>query len=78
MFISDHMPCCIVNLKYRENYSILPGQCQVNLDAVSGKYPPLLLQNSDFIFPTSEIDEKRLLSFGEGDNLQLFCHGSER
>ena len=65
-------------LFFREQYNILPGQCQVNLDALSGEYPPLLLQNNDFIFPTSEIEEKRILSFGEGDNLELFCHGSKR
>merc|ERR1719394_929744 len=51
------------------------GQCQVNLDKVNGKYPPLLLQNSQFIFPTEKVGEERVLNFEEADSLDLFCHG---
>ena len=35
--------------------SVCAGQCQVNLDKVSGKFPPLLLQKSKFIFPTEKV-----------------------
>ena len=35
--------------------NVCAGQCQVNLDKVNGKYPPLLLQNSQFIFPTEKV-----------------------
>ena len=43
-----------------------PGQCTLNLDGLSGKYPPLIIQNDDFIFPTSEeADGSRLLVFGQ-------------
>jgi len=55
--------------------AIVAGQCQVNLDKVNGNYPPLLLQNSKFIFPTEKIEEERVLNFKEGDSLELFCHG---
>merc|ERR1712233_276311 len=55
--------------------TIVAGQCQVNLDKVNGNYPPLLLQNSKFIFPTEKIEEERVLNFKEGDSLELFCHG---
>jgi len=51
--------------------------CKINLDSLSGKFPPLLLQNSDFIFPSSENSEgKRILEIGSGDELELYCHGS--
>ena len=40
--------------------------CTVNLDALTGKYPPLITQNDNFVFPTSrEADESRLLTFGK-------------
>ena len=45
--------------------NLLPGQCSLNLDGLTGKYPPLLIQNDDFIYPTSqEADGSRLLVFG--------------
>ena len=37
------------------NKNVCAGQCQVNLDKVSGKFPPLLLQKSKFIFPTEKV-----------------------
>merc|ERR1712013_1555 len=55
--------------------ALVAGQCQVNLDKVNGKYPPLLLQNSQFIFPTEKVGEERVLNFEEADFLDLFCHG---
>merc|ERR1712212_1177258 len=55
--------------------AIVAGQCQVNLDKVSGKFPPLLLQKSQFVFPTEKVEEERVLKFKEGDSLELFCHG---
>merc|ERR1712013_451672 len=55
--------------------ALVAGQCQVNLDKVNGKYPPLLLQNSQFIFPTEKVGEERVLNFEEADSLDLFCHG---
>ena len=58
---------------------------------MSGKFPPLLLQKDQFIFPTekvdftycvfdnvyetSKVDDERVLKFKEGDSLDLFCHG---
>ena len=61
------------------------------MDKVSGKFPPLLLQKSKFIFPTEKVDfqcrllllirsiskveDERVLNFKEGDSLELFCHG---
>merc|ERR1711990_604865 len=55
--------------------AIVAGQCQVNLDKVSGKFPPLLLQKSKFIFPTEKVEDERVLKFKEGNSLELFCHG---
>merc|ERR1739844_667379 len=55
--------------------AIVACQCQVNLDKVSGKFPPLLLQKSKFIFPTEKVEDERVLNFKEGDSLELFCHG---
>merc|ERR1711910_166539 len=55
--------------------ALVAGQCQVNLDKVSGKHPPLLLQKSQFIFPTEKVGDERVLNFNEGDSLELFCHG---
>ena len=56
-----------------------PAACTVNLDQLSGKYPPMLTRNSEFIYPTSEeADETRLLRFDEDDLLDLFCHSSLR
>ena len=50
--------------------------CNVNLDALTGKYPPLLTQNDNFVFPTSKTNDVRLLSFSHGDTVDLYCHGS--
>merc|ERR1712001_103428 len=55
--------------------ALVAGQCQVNLDKVSGKHPPLLLQKSQFIFPTEKVGDERVLNFNEGDSLELFCYG---
>merc|ERR1712168_933822 len=55
--------------------AIVAGQCQVNLDKVTGKFPPLLLQKSQFVFPTEKVEDERVLKFKEGDSLELFCHG---
>jgi len=53
--------------------------CVVDLDSITGKYPPLLLQNKQFVYPTSEdADEHRRLKFDSGEKLELFCHGSTR
>ena len=42
------------------------GICTVNLDGLTGKFPPLLLQNGDFKFPNSETEDgKRLVTVGE-------------
>ena len=39
--------------------------CRVNLDQLTGKYPPIILQNDRFVFPTSEDpDGSRYLNFG--------------
>ena len=70
------------------------GQCQVDLDALTGKFPPLLTQKGEFVFPSSRTeDDKRILTFGEiffhnqlmifmileeDAPLDLFCHGSEK
>jgi len=57
---------------------LIDGKCQVNLDKLSGKYPPLLIQDDDFIFPTSKVNGERVLTFNEGEKLELVCHGSEK
>merc|ERR1711997_100552 len=54
--------------------SVMAG-CSVNLDKVNGKYPPLLIENNKFIFPTNE---KRVITFEEGGELSLHCHGSSK
>ena len=42
------------------------GKCQLILDARSGKFPPLLLQNGQFKFPVSKNDkDESILSFGK-------------
>ena len=39
--------------------------CRVNLELLTGKYPPIILQNDRFVFPTSEeADGSRYLNFG--------------
>ena len=41
-------------------------RCRVNLDELTGKYPPILIQNDRFIFPKSEeSDGTRYLNFGK-------------
>ena len=40
--------------------------CEVNLDQLSGKYPPILTRGNDFLYPVSEeADGTRLLKFGK-------------
>ena len=40
--------------------------CRVNLEQLTGKYPPILLQNDRFVFPRSEdADGSRYLNFGQ-------------
>ena len=37
---------------------LLPGQCQINLEQMGtagGKYPPLIIQDGDFLYPTSQV-----------------------
>ena len=38
--------------------SATPGQCQINLEKMGtsgGKYPPLIIQDGDFLYPTSQV-----------------------
>ena len=49
------------------------GECQIDLDDMIGKFPPLLVKDGKFVFPT---DDQRKLTFAEGESLQLLCHGS--
>jgi len=59
--------------------TIITGQCQVDLDALTGEFPPLLIQRGDFVFPSSRTEEdKRILTFEDGSPLDLYCHGSEK
>ena len=54
-------------------------QCLVNLDNLSGKYPPILTSNNEFVYPTSqEADGTRFLKVAVGASLDLYCHGSLR
>ena len=40
--------------------------CSVNLDGLTGNYPPLLLQGHQFIYPTSENQEgQRTIDIGK-------------
>lgn len=58
--------------------SLVAGQCQVDLDALTGDYPPLLVQGGEFVFPSSRTeDDKRILTFEPDAPLDLHCHGSE-
>ena len=55
----------VLNEALLQSITINLGQCTLNLDGLSGKYPPLIIQNDDFMFPTSEeADGTRLLVFG--------------
>jgi len=55
------------------------GRCLVDLDAVSGEYPPLLVQNGEMKYPSEGADEeKRLVTVENGEVLSLVCHGSYR
>ena len=48
------------------NHDIPKGQCEVDLDGLTGEYPPLLIQRGEFIFPSSRTEnDKRILAFGE-------------
>ena len=41
------------------------GQCRVNLDALTGQFPPLLVQNGEFVYPDAMNDDgQRILKFG--------------
>ena len=55
------------------NCLFLKGRCQIDLDDIIGEFPPLLVKDGKFVFPT---DEQRKLTFAEGESLQLLCHGS--
>ena len=40
--------------------------CEVNLDQLRGKYPPMLTRDNNFLYPVSEeADGTRLLKFGK-------------
>ena len=40
--------------------------CQVNLDQLSGKYPPMMTRDNNFLYPVSEeADGTRFLKFGK-------------
>ena len=39
--------------------------CRINLEQLTGKYPPLIIRDEKFVFPTSEeADGSRYLNFG--------------
>lgn len=48
------------------------SECVVNLDALTGSYPPLLVQQGRLLLPTTG----KLLNFSVGAQLELYCHGS--
>ena len=49
-----------------------PPACSVNLDQLSGRYPPMLTRDYNFIYPAEEeADGTRLLKFGTS-RLNLF------
>ena len=53
-------------------FLFMPGKCQVDLDALTGEFSPLLVQNGNFIFPVSKNKEgNRTLSFGRLYNIQV-------
>lgn len=59
--------------------SLIAGECIINLDGLTGDYPPLLLQDGDFKYPTRETEDgKRILSLDSGEELELLCHGSAK
>jgi len=58
--------------------ALISGKCSVNLDSRSGKYPPLLLKEGSFLYPSSEENDERILSFEEDEEIELYCHGSEK
>ena len=37
------------------------NDCEINLDDLEGEYPPLFIQNDNFVYPSSS----RVLSFGQ-------------
>ena len=42
-----------------------PDACRINLEQLTGKYPPILLRKNRFVYPTSEeADGSRYLNFG--------------
>merc|ERR1712121_7380 len=54
--------------------ALVAGTCEVDLDSVSGSYPPLIIQQGDFKLPT----ESRVLKFEDDEDLELYCHGSDK
>ncbi|XP_023326504.1 uncharacterized protein LOC111699940 isoform X2 [Eurytemora carolleeae] len=61
------------------NISHVHADCSVNLDGLTGKYPPLLLQGHQFIYPTSVNQQgQRTIDIDEGGELELYCHGDIR
>merc|ERR1711962_420522 len=54
--------------------ALVAGTCEVDLDSVSGSYPPLLIQGGEFKLPTTS----RVLTFEDDEELELYCHGSEK
>merc|ERR1711962_933242 len=54
--------------------ALVAGTCEVDLDSVSGSYPPLLIQQGEFKLPTTS----RVLTFEDDKELELYCHGSEK
>merc|ERR1712002_190777 len=54
--------------------ALVAGTCEVDLDSVSGSYPPLLIQQGDFKLPT----KSRVLKFEDDEDLELYCHGSDK
>ena len=62
-------------------FSPSSGQCQINLEQMGtagGKYPPLIIQDGDFLYPTSQVGEEAVLDIPEAGSLELFCHGTEK
>lgn len=54
------------------NIHAIMSDCVVNLDLLTGSFPPLLVQQGQILLPTTS----RNLTLGVGQQLELFCHGS--
>jgi hypothetical protein len=48
------------------------------MGTAGGKYPPLIIQDGDFLYPTSQVGEEAVLDIPEAGSLELFCHGTEK